>query len=237
MVLTHSDDKGLVIPPRVAKTQVVIVPVGITAKSTAEDKEKLYGEIKSIETTLEAAGVRVKTDYREGYSPGYKFNDWELKGVPLRIEFGPKDLTAGQVTTSRRDIGGKSTIAISEVGTEIPKLLETIQADLFSRADKDFREHRKLITDWKDFVPALNDKNVVLIPHCLDGECEDKIKDLSARKPEGDSSKTDDRAPSMGAKSLCIPFEQPSEIAPGTKCTNPECSKLAEQWVLFGRSY
>ncbi|KAF2143561.1 uncharacterized protein K452DRAFT_325537 [Aplosporella prunicola CBS 121167] len=240
MVLTHSDNKGLVIPPRVADIQVVIVPVGVTAKTSDEDKEKLYKEIDDIASTLRNASVRVETDMREGYSPGWKFNDWELKGVPLRIEFGPKDSAAQAVTAARRDKEGKSQIAIAEIGSAVPTLLETIQADLFAKAKADFDAARKQVTAWDEFVPALDAKNVCLIPHCLGDKCEDEIKELSARKNQETTEEAHDaRAPSMGAKSLCIPYEQPAQDLSGgeTQCLNPNCGQKAKKWVLFGRSY
>ncbi|KAH8429575.1 proline--tRNA ligase [Aspergillus melleus] len=242
MVMIHSDNRGLVLPPRVAENQTVIVPVGITAKTTDEEREKLYAEIDTLVSTLEAAGVRAISDKREGYSPGWKFNEWELRGVPLRIEFGPGESAGNFVTAARRDIPGKDgkiTIPIPELGTAVPTLLETIQSDLFKRADHEYRTHRKLITNWDEFTPALNDKNICIIPHCLTEECEDQIKDMSARKAEEDSNEAQDaRAPSMGAKSLCIPFDQPEGIEAGvTKCVNPQCTRLAEKWCMFGRSY
>lgn len=239
MVLTHSDNKGLVIPPRVADIQVVVIPVGITAKTTPEDREALYKETEAIAEVLRSANVRVEVDMREGYSPGWKFNDWELKGVPLRVEFGPKDREKHSVTYSRRDREGKGPILISELDTAIPALLEKIQDDMFQKAKADFDNARKQITSWDDFVPALDNKSVCLIPHCLGGECEDEIKELSARKNETAGEAHDARAPSMGAKSLCIPYEQPAEgIVEGeTKCLNPNCQAKAKKWVLFGRSY
>ncbi|PYH91713.1 prolyl-tRNA synthetase [Aspergillus ellipticus CBS 707.79] len=242
MVMIHSDNRGLVLPPRVADTQTIIVPVGITAKTSDEDREKLYNEINGLVDTLKAAGVRADSDLREGYSPGWKFNEWELRGIPLRLEFGPGELAGGFVTAARRDVPGKegkAPIQISELSTAVPALLETIQADLFKRADDEYRSHRKIITNWDDFTPALNDKNVCMIPFCLTEECEDQIKDMSARKAEEDSGEAQDsRAPSMGAKSLCIPFDQPEGIIPGeTKCTNPKCDRFAEKWCMFGRSY
>jgi len=92
-------------------------------------------------------------------------------------------------------------------------------------------------TEWDKFVPALNDRNVVLIPHCLTEKCEDEIKEMSARKEVGDVPQ-DEKAPSMGAKSLCIPFDQPEGIVKGeTKCCNPNCKNVAEKWCMFGRSY
>src|SRR3954470_23405623 len=105
---------------------------------SAEDKESLYGKVKKISDDLTDAGVRVETDLREGYSPGWKFNDWELKGTPVRLEFGPGESKGHFVTASRRDLPkeeSKSQIAISELNTAIPALLETIQKDLFARAD------------------------------------------------------------------------------------------------------
>ncbi|KAI1914491.1 ribose-phosphate pyrophosphokinase 1 [Ophidiomyces ophidiicola] len=242
MVMVHSDNNGLVLPPRVADVQTVIVPVGLTAKTPDDVRTSINAEIDHLASVLAAAGVRVEVDKREGYSPGWKFNDWELKGIPLRLEFGPGESAGGFVTTSRRDVrgkDGKSTIRVAELATAVPKLLETIQADLYARADAEFRSHVKLITRWEEFCPALNDKNLCMIPHCLTEQCEDEVKELSARKAEEETGETvDAKMPSMGAKSLCIPFDQPAGIEKGvTKCTNPKCARLAEQWCLFGRSY
>jgi prolyl-tRNA synthetase len=200
---------------------------------SAEDKESLYSKVKKISDDLIEAGVRVETDYREGYSPGWKFNDWELKGIPLRIEFGPKDAEKGVVTTSRRDIDDKDaargTINVDDLAKEVPQLLEKIQKDMFDRADKQYRD---------DFVPTLNGKNVVLVPHCEGDKCEDEVKAKSARTALGDGVAEDKQAPAMGAKSLCIPFDQPEGIEAGkTKCINPDCTTPAKQWILFGRSY
>ena len=242
MVMIHGDDRGLVIPPRVSEYQVVLVPVGINAKTTDEERDMLYKEIGGLAEVLKAADVRVHTDMREGYSPGFKFNDWEMQGVPLRLTFGPGESKGHFVSTSRRDLPkgeNEGQIAISELNTEVPKLLEQIQQDLYDRANAKYRSHVKQITNWDEFVPALNDKNVCLIPHCLTEECEDQIKELSTRKAEEQSGvPQDERAPSMGAKSLCIPFDQPEGVEKGvTPCTNPKCNNKAEQWCMFGRSY
>lgn len=201
MVMIHSDNRGLVIPPRVAETQVVLVPVGITKTTTEQDRDGLYSQIEALATVLRAADLRVKTDMREGYSPGWKFNDWELRGVPLRIEFGPGESKGHYVTTSRRDVpikDGKSQIQITELGTEVPKLLETIQADLYQRADEKYKSHTKKITNWDEFVPALDAKNVCLIPFCMTEKCEDEIKDMSAKKVQDENVPEDAKAPSMG---------------------------------------
>lgn len=224
-----------------AETQVAIVPVGITAKSTDEERVGLYREIDALEAILKNVEIRVESDKREGYSPGWKFNDWEQKGVPLRLEFGPKDSAGHCVTTSRRDIpgnDGKSSIPITNLAGGVKDLLDKIQHDLYDRADQVFKSHVRKITSWDDFVPSLNSKNVNLIPHCLTEDCEDSVKELSARKEEGDDTPQDEKAPSMGAKSLCIPFEQPQEgIVEGTGCLRPGCTKKAQAWCLFGRSY
>ena len=242
MVMIHGDDRGLVLPPRVVETQVAIVPVGITAKTSDDERTALYKEIEGLVEVLRASDVRVQADLREGYSPGFKFNDWELKGVPLRLEFGPNESKGHYVATARRDTPkgeGKDKIAISELNTEVPKLLDTIQKDMYDRANEKYKSHLKKLTVWDDFVPALNEKNVCLIPSCLTEECEDQIKKSTARKAEEQATVAqDERAPSMGAKSLCIPFDQPDGIEPGvTECLNPECSRKAEKWCMFGRSY
>jgi prolyl-tRNA synthetase len=219
----------------VAKVQVVIVPVGITAKTSDADRTKLYDEIRGLAQRLKDARVRVYFDQREGYSPGYKFNDHELKGVPLRLEFGPRDSTAGVVVTSRRDRDGKGSINLEHIETAVPDLLETIQKDLFERASEAYASRRKIVQEWKDFVPTLHQKNALIVPHCLGGECEDQIKKDSAGNL--DSQEVDARAPSMGAKSLCIPLEQPESFHSGTLCINPKCGQEAKTWVMFGRSY
>ncbi|KAL2170470.1 hypothetical protein VTG60DRAFT_4850 [Thermothelomyces hinnuleus] len=240
MVMIHGDDKGLVLPPRIAKIQSILIPVGLTAKMSAEDKEKHLKHLDEIYQTLKKAGVRAEVDLRDGYTPAWKFNDWELKGVPLRIEFGPKDAAKEVVSYARRDTGEKGTIPIAELTTKVPEMLETIQQDMYNRAEAAYREHRLKITKWEEVVPALDAKNVVIIPHCLVPECEEKIKELTAGRSDDAAENVPEgqKAPSMGMKSLCIPFEQPEGLVKGeTKCLNPECGRLAEQWCMFGRSY
>ncbi|KAK6828055.1 hypothetical protein PG987_011396 [Apiospora arundinis] len=237
MVMIHGDDKGLVLPPRIAKIQVIIVPVGITKSVTEEGKAAHAKQLADIKKTLLSAGVRTDDDQREGYTPAWKFNDWELKGVPLRVEFGPKDAAKEVVSYARRDTGEKGTIPIAEISTKVPELLETIQKDLYTKAKASFDEHRVVVEDWEKVIPALDAKNVVLIPFCHGTKCEDKIKDLTTTKHDESPDASVPQAPSMGMKSLCIPFEQPKELAEGTKCLNPECEATAQSYVMFGRSY
>ncbi|KAK3687401.1 hypothetical protein B0T22DRAFT_489300 [Podospora appendiculata] len=239
MVMIHGDDKGLVLPPRISKIQAIFIPVGLTAKMTAEEKAAHLKRVDELYETLKKAGVRSDIDTREGYTPAWKFNDWELKGVPLRIEFGPKDASNEVISYARRDTGEKGTIPISQMTTEVPALLEKIQADMYNKAEAAFRAHRIKITQWEDVTPALDAKNVVIIPSCLQIACEDKIKELTTgRADESTDTPEAAKAPSMGMKSLCIPFEQPEGLVKGeTKCLNPECQNLAESWCMYGRSY
>ncbi|CAN9311243.1 unnamed protein product [Alternaria alternata] len=214
MILTHGDNRGLVIP-RVAEIQVVVIPVGVTAKMSAEAKEDLYSKVKKISDDLTEAGVRVETDYREGYSPGWKFNDWG---------FGPKDAEKGVVTTSRRDIDDKDaargTIDVGSLAQEVPKLLEQIQKDMLKR------------------LTRLTGTTVSNLPTGMTRSHPERQERRSCSHCEGDKCEDEVKAPAMGAKSLCIPFDQPEGIEPGkTKCINPDCQTPAKQWILFGRSY
>jgi prolyl-tRNA synthetase len=238
MVMIHGDDKGLVLPPRISKLQVIIIPVGINKSTTPEDKNKHYDELQNLKQTLKKADVRADYDVRDGYTPAWKFNDWELKGIPLRLEYGPKDAAKSVVSYARRDTGEKGTIPISAISTEVPTLLEKIQSDMYNKAEASFRSHRIVISKWEEVVPALDARNVVLIPHCLEEKCEDKVKEITTGKPDESDGPADQKAPSMGMKSLCIPFEQPEGIVEGeTKCLSPECGAFAKKWCMFGRSY
>ncbi|KAH3666409.1 hypothetical protein WICMUC_005677 [Wickerhamomyces mucosus] len=234
MVMIHSDNKGLVIPPRVSQNQAVVIPVGITAKTSKEEEIAILDGAKKIEKELLAAGVRAVGDYRSNYSPGWKFSDWELKGLPIRLEFGPKDLQNESVTVVRRNDSQKFTVKLSELSTEIPIILDNLHNDLYNKAKELFDTHKVVVEKWEDFVPALNAKNVILSPWCGDIECEEDIKDASAKRNDGEDEEVDDKAPSMGAKSLCIPFDQPT-LKPDTKCVR--CGKEAINYTLFGRSY
>lgn len=236
MTMVHGDNKGLVLPPRVAHTQVVVIPLGVTAKSTAEEREKIFDGADAIVKQLRKSGVRVKADLRDTYTTGYKFSDWELKGVPLRLEYGPKDAEKRQVLYARRDTGAKGSLPLEDLGSSIVSLLEEVHNDMYSKAKAEYDSHIIKVTEWKDFVPALDAKNVILTPFCKTEACEDQIKDNSARQVNGDEP-VDDRAPSMGAKSLCIPLDQPETEAEtrARKCVS--CGKEAQCWTLFGRSY
>ncbi|KAI8063299.1 hypothetical protein BC940DRAFT_260995 [Gongronella butleri] len=237
MVMTHGDDRGLVLPPRVALTQVVIVPCGLTVKTKKEDAEQLFDVCDDLAKRLKKAGVKVKADLRDNYTPGFKFNHWELRGTPLRVEFGFKDQQKNQVTVVRRDNYERSTLPLDQLEQGVKDLLETIQQDLFDKAKANLDANIARIDSWDQFVPTLNNKKLILMPWCDRTECEDDIKDRSARS-SNDGEEEDERAPSMGAKTLCKPFAQPQDkpIVPGvTKCV--ACGQDAKHYMLFGRSY
>ncbi|KAI9225204.1 MAG: hypothetical protein DHS80DRAFT_20796 [Piptocephalis tieghemiana] len=239
MVMVHGDDKGLVLPPRVAQTQVIVIPCGLTASTPDHVREAVEAKAKEVVGMLKRSKVKAKADLRDNYTPGYKFNHWELRGVPLRLEVGPKDLEKQSVMSSRRDTGVKAPIALDDLVTRVPELLSTIQADMFSRAKETLSERMVKVRQWDQVVPTLDARNLLLLPWCEGPKCEDSIKERSARSASSDDEPQDEKAPSMGAKSLCIPFDQPSgpdAIIPGeTKCVG--CGLDARTWALFGRSY
>ncbi|KAG0232285.1 ribose-phosphate pyrophosphokinase 1 [Actinomortierella wolfii] len=236
-IMIHGDDKGLVLPPRVATVQVVIIPCGINKNTTEEDRAAIDRTMDETFKTLKKAGIRAKVDDRSTYSAGYKFNHWELRGVPLRVEIGPKDVKAGKAVAARRDNGEKTTVRLDAIVEDITNLLDTVQSDMFTRAKNERDANLAYVTKWEDFVPALDNKKLCLIPWCEEEACETEIK---ARSKAQSAEVLDEKAPSMGAKSLCIPFDQPQDedkkIKAGeTKCVN--CGKDAKRWALFGRSY
>lgn len=233
MIMVHADNKGLVLPPNIACVQAIIVPCGITVNTKPEEKELLLNSCRSIEQTLKAVSVRVDGDYRDNYSPGWKFNHWELKGVPIRIEVGPKDLSNKQLVAVRRDTNEKLTIPLSEIGTRIPLLLKEIHESMFNKANKDLLDHIKVVTSWADFVKWLDSNCLLLAPFCGDKECEGRIKDDSARA----DGEVEAGALAMGAKSLCIPFDQPAAIQGADKCIYSTCKNAPKAYTLFGRSY
>lgn len=251
--MVHADNQGLVLPPNVAALQIVIVPCGITANLSEEGRIKLEESCKQLETALIGESVRVKGDYRDNYSPGWKYNHWELKGVPIRVEIGPKDIEKQQIVAVRRDTGEKVEIKRDNAVQQLKALLDKIQSSLYQKYDvtvsmydkqfissdffralDDLNTHKVLLKDWSQFTPNLDKKNIILSPFCGEMECEDRIKADSTRD---DGENADPGAPSMGAKSLCIPFDQPAEISGKDKCIHPQCKNKPKFYTLFGRSY
>ncbi|XP_064600476.1 LOW QUALITY PROTEIN: bifunctional glutamate/proline--tRNA ligase-like [Liolophura sinensis] len=232
VIMVHGDNKGLVLPPRVACVQAVIVPCGVTASLAEDKKTELMKKCTELKESLTKAGVKVRADLRDNYSPGWKFNHWELKGVPLRIELGPRDVKQNQVVVVRRDTADKKTVSQEGIGKTIMDLLDTIQKDLYAKAKKELDSNLSTTEDWPDFIKKLDNQKLIQAPFCGVIHCEDNIKKDSAR-----DAVVEEGAPAMGAKGLCIPFQQPQELKPGTKCIHPKCSKEAKFYTMFGRSY
>ena len=209
VIMTHGDDQGLVLPPRLAPYQVVVVPIGRTdtlAETTAA-AERLGAE-------LAAAGVRVHVDTR-AVSPGFKFHDWELRGAPLRLELGPRDLAAGVATLARRLGDGKEQLPLDTVAGALPRLLQEMQAELLDRAHR-FREERTAaVEDWAAFERAVA-AGFALALHCGRPECEDDIKALTTATPR------------------CLPLGGPIRTGRCVRCVQ---ASAYGQAVLFGRAY
>jgi len=178
MVMTHGDDQGLVLPPRVALNQVVIVPVGL---SKGEGKNGvIYDACAELEKTLLAGGIRAKADLREGYTPGWKFNDWEMRGVPLRLELGPKDIANKSTLAVRRYDNHKSAIQLDNIVDSVKSYLDDIQAALLERATEKFNACFVKISKWEDVVPTLDAKKALVLPWCEEEACEDAVKERSS---------------------------------------------------------
>jgi len=172
VIMTHGDDSGLVLPPHVAPLQVVIVPI-----PRGNWKETVLPRAEQIRDELTAKGVRVKIDADEENSPGWKFAEYELRGVPLRLEIGPKDLEKAQVFSARRDTREKAAIPFADLATRVPALLEEIQANLLARARRFREEHTTEATTWEAFKTAMDGRpGFVVAPWCGSAECEAAIK-------------------------------------------------------------
>jgi len=172
VIMTHGDDSGLVLPPHVAPYQVVIVPI-----PRGNWKETVLPKAEAIAAELAAKGVRVKLDASEENSPGWKFAEWELRGVPLRLEIGPKDIEKAQVFSARRDTREKAAIPLADLTTRVPALLEEIQANLLARATAFRDEHTTEVSTWDEFKAAMDGRpGFVIASWCGSAACEAQIK-------------------------------------------------------------
>jgi len=172
VIMTHGDDSGLVLPPNIAPHQVVIVPI-----PRGNWKETVLPKAQAIRDELVAAGLRVKLDDSEENSPGWKFAEWELRGVPLRLEIGPKDIEKGQVFSARRDTRTKAPIPFAELASRVPALLSEIQAGLLAKAIA-FREtHTTYVATWEEFKQVMEGRPGFVVAHwCGNADCEAAIK-------------------------------------------------------------
>ncbi len=211
LVMTHSDDQGLVLPPRIAPIQVVIVPI-----YKGEDQKAILDEkVNAMVASFKAAGIRVKYDDSDNQRPGWKFAEYELKGVPVRIAVGPRDLENNQVEIARRDTKEKTTISMDGLTETVNNLLLEIQSNLFNRAKQYRDEHITKVDTWDEFVSTLDTKAGFVAAH-WDGtpETEEKIKELTK------------------ATIRCIPLDNVLEAGKCILSGNP-----STQRVLFARAY
>ena len=173
MIMVHGDDKGLVLPPRVAPIQVIIIPIYYSD----EDKEKIQKVSQEIEEKLRESKIRVQVDNREQLTPGFKFNDWEMKGIPLRIEIGPKDLEKNQVTFARRHNRQKDDQPIIGLVDKVVSELEQIHNDMFADAKKILDVRTVEVNDYDNFKSELEKGRLIKAPICDNPKCEEKIKE------------------------------------------------------------
>ncbi len=207
VIMAHGDNRGLKLPPRVAPIQVVIVPVAMHKEGVKEKAEELYNSLSEK--------YRVELDVREQYSPGYKFNDWEMRGVPVRIEIGPRDIEANKCVVVRRDTAEKIDVSLDELSEKLNEILESIQKNMYEECKKNVEQKTTVATNMDEFTENLNNnQGYVKTMWCGDAECEEKIHELT------------------GAKSRCMPFEQ-EKIS--DKCVY--CGKPADKMVVWGRQY
>ncbi|MQY21839.1 proline--tRNA ligase [Nocardia macrotermitis] len=210
IVMTHGDDKGLVFPPRLAPHQVVIVPIVRGA-----DTEVLAAADR-LAGALRAAGVRVHVDARPQLTPGFKYNEWEMRGVPIRLELGPRDLANGTAMMVKRLGGeGKQSVALDSLPKEIPAILEEFQSYLLARATAFRDEHTRTVDTWDEFAEAVSTGWAVAL-HCGTRECEEQIKSATAATPR------------------CIPAD--GDPATGT-CVRCDAPSAYGKRVIFGRAY
>ncbi|MBD3313598.1 proline--tRNA ligase [Candidatus Woesearchaeota archaeon] len=208
MIGMHSDNKGLVLPPKVATVQAVIVPILFD-----KTKEQVLAKCDELKRGLSDC-FSVILDDREEYTPGWKFNDWEMKGVPLRIEVGPKDIEKGQAVTVRRDTGDKEFVKLDNLKDHVQLTLEKIQEELYDNALRMRQENTIDAASMQDLMKAIKDKQLVRTNWCGSEECEALIKDKT-----------------NGAKIICIPFDE----KPNGKCVH--CGKDSKHEVYVAKSY
>lgn len=211
LLMVHGDDKGAIIPPRIAPIQAVIVPIAYSE----EQRGMVLAASREVEALLKGEGIRVELDDRTQYTPGWKFNDWEMKGVPVRIEIGPRDLEKGEVTIARRDTGKRLHVKRDILAAELHRVMSEIQGNLFERAKKLLESHTSTARDYGEFVEILKEKGGFVKAYwCGGGECEEAIK------------------METGATIRAIPFEAEDPVG---SCIY--CGGEAEKMVYFAKAY
>lgn len=206
LIMVHGDDRGLKLPPKVAPTQVEIIPIA--------PNDEVLAKADEIQAALKAAGVRVDTDHSDK-KPGWKFSEYEMRGVPVRLEIGPRDLANAEVVLARRDTGEKTNVAIADLATKVPALLDDIQNNLYQQAAEHLASHTYTATTFDEFKEKLGNHNgFVKAMWCGDEACEKAVKKETK------------------AGSRCIPFEQEHL---SDHCIY--CGKPADKMVVWAQAY
>jgi len=178
LIMSHGDDKGLIMPPKIAPVQAIIIPIW----KNEDEKEKVLKYVEKVKVELK--NIKFKIDADETKKPGWKFNEWEMKGVPLRIEVGPKDVENEQVVFVRRDNGKKENVKISKISAQAEKTLTAIQDNLFAQSKKQIEENIKEYTDYEKYKKDAKDKNFfALVNWCESKKCEDDVKYYTKATP------------------------------------------------------
>ena len=213
-IMTHGDDSGLVLPPNVAPVQVVVVPIFRSEDDKAAVATAIDRFVAALSETPDGKAVRVKVDWRDD-SPGFKYNHWELRGVPFRLEIGPRDVAAGQGMLVKRVDRSKEPVPLNQLAAELPARLRSYQAELFKRA-VDFRETNTHSVDtYQGLKDGLEGEGgFFMAPWCGDAKCERQVNE------------------EIGATIRCIPFDSPAEAGKCIVCGGP-----SERRVLFARAY
>jgi prolyl-tRNA synthetase len=208
ITMMHSDDKGLVIPPKVAENKIVITPLMFEKdKNILEKAKEILKELSEFNAIL---------DERLEVTPGFKFNEWELKGIPIRIELGPRDLKNNEVVVVRRDTGEKTNIKFSQLKNKIPEILNDIQKNLFDKANELLKNNMEKTDNFEDTQKKIKQNKIVLVPLKNSFEVEDELKEKL-----------------KGVKTLNRPLKQPD--IKGKKCIIS--GDDADYWIYVGRSY
>jgi prolyl-tRNA synthetase len=211
MIMLHGDDKGLIVPPKIAPTQVVIIPIYFKE----EQSEAITNKTKVLAELLKKAGVEVQADFRDQYTPGWKFNEWELKGVPLRIEVGPRDVQNKQCVLVRRDTSQKTTTKDEQVLSEVKRCLREIQENLFAKAKKALQESIHEVANYEDFKKSIAQQGgFIRAGWCGETECEEQIQN------------------DTGATIRTLPLKDEKSFS-----TCVRCGKNASKVAYFAKSY
>jgi prolyl-tRNA synthetase len=207
LIMAHGDQRGLCLPPYVAPVQAVIIPIAMHKGGVLEKATEIYNSLKN-------AGIRVKLDDSDA-SPGWKFNEYEMKGVPVRLELGPRDIENGVVTYTRRDkLGEKFTLPIATLAEELPKLFKDVHDNMYAKAKAFLDSHIKTVQNTAELKEAVDTGNFALGMWCGCRECEDKLK------------------AEMQVTTRNMPFDQ---TPVGDRCVI--CGKPAKKKIYFGRAY